>query len=162
MDAYRPNVAALILNPAGKLLICERDKTPNAWQFPQGGVDDGETARGALYREVSEEVGYTRSDYALVGDPRSGYRYDYPPGILQKKLLKHSRAHRHYVGQEQTYFLCQLHEFKDPDIDQKPREFGAYRWIEPSEFRLEWLPDFKKDVYRAVFRDFFNIDLGPS
>ena len=56
MVRYRPNVAALIVNPVGNLLICERWTIPGAWQFPQGGVDSGESLEQALYREVREEV----------------------------------------------------------------------------------------------------------
>ena len=43
MVRYRPNVAAIIVNGDGNLLICERSNVPGAWQFPQGGVDDGES-----------------------------------------------------------------------------------------------------------------------
>ena len=45
------------------------------------------------------------------------------------------------------------------DVNQRPREFGAYRWILPEEFDLEWLPAFKRDVYRQVMMDFFGVKL---
>jgi putative (di)nucleoside polyphosphate hydrolase len=154
MVRYRANVAALMVNSAGSLLICERATIPGAWQFPQGGVDSGETPEDALSREVREEIGLEPSHYEISGR-REGYRYLYPQGARGKKLRKHG-SH----GQEQTYFLCHLKpEAPDVNVNQKPREFRAYRWIDPEEFNLDWLPEFKRDVYREVMRDFFQIEL---
>ncbi len=150
MDNFRPNAAALLVRPDGKILIGERIKVKNAWQFPQGGIDKGETAREALMREVKEEVGISPKKYSIVGH-REGYTYSYPNGAKKKNR---------YTGQIQTYFLCQLKD-EDPDVDieQKPREFRDTKWIYPHEFQLNWLPDFKKDVYRQVLLDFFQVEI---
>lgn len=151
--SYRPNVAALITDRHGRLLICERWNVPGAWQFPQGGVDPGESLRQALVREVCEEVGLREDDYDVL-EMRGGYRYDYPPEVLARKLRKHGSQ-----GQEQTYFRCRLKPNARPvDVNQRPREFRAHAWIEPAEFDLDWLPEFKRAVYRAVLRDFFGVD----
>lgn len=154
MVRYRANVAALVVNAEGNLLICERWTIPGAWQFPQGGVDAGESLEDALYREVREEVGLEAKHYDVVAR-REGYRYLYPEKARGKKLRKHG-SH----GQEQTYFLCHLkREAPQVNVNQKQREFRAYRWIPPEEFELGWLPAFKRDVYREVLRDFFDIEL---
>lgn len=154
MVSYRPNVAALILNSVGNLLICERMTLPGAWQFPQGGVDAGETLKEALYREVREEVGLLPIHYTVMAQ-RAGYRYLYPVDAREKKLRKHGNH-----GQEQTYFLCHLTaQAPAVNVNQKPQEFRAYRWILPQEFDLEWLPEFKREVYRQVMKDFFRINL---
>lgn len=156
MISYRPNVAALIVNGDGNLLICERTTIPGAWQFPQGGVDSGEALEDALYREVREEVGLERRHYSIA-QMRTGYRYLYPEDVRLKKMRKHG-SH----GQEQTYFLCDLHPgAPSVNVKQNPQEFSAYRWIQPDEFDLEWLPRFKREVYRQVFSDFFGLDLRP-
>lgn len=154
MVRYRPNVAALVLDPAGNLLICERATVCGAWQFPQGGVDAGETLEQALFREVREEVGLEPHHYEVIS-LRQGYRYLYPEDSRHKKIRKHG-SH----GQEQTYFLCHLNPGAPAvNVNQKSREFRAYRWILPEEFDLDWLPRFKRDVYRQVMRDFFQIEL---
>lgn len=154
MLSYRPNVAALMVKPTGSLLICERDGMPGAWQFPQGGVDSGESIEAALAREVREEIGLLPHHYMVTGS-RTGYRYLYPEGARLKKIRKHGGA-----GQEQTYFLCQiLPGAPEVNVHQRPREFQAYRWILPEEFDLEWVPAFKREVYRDVMRDFFKITL---
>ena len=149
---YRPNVAGLLVRKDGKLLICERSRQEGAWQFPQGGIDPGETALEAVRREIGEEVGFLPSQYDVV-ESRSGYRYDYPPEVLE---YVREKRHQPFVGQEQEYFLCRLHEdAPEPSLDH--REFCAYRWITPDEFKLEWLPEFKKEVYARVLADFFNV-----
>ncbi|WP_386781127.1 NUDIX domain-containing protein [Luteolibacter ambystomatis] len=153
MVRFRPNVAALMVRPdLGQLLICERSTLPGAWQFPQGGVDAGESLEDALFREVREEIGLLPRHYEVVR-MLDGYRYLYPAEARGKKLKKHG-----FHGQAQTYFLCHVRpEAPEVNVDQRPREFSSYRWIAPDEFELEWLPAFKRDVYRRVMRDFFGV-----
>ncbi len=62
---YRPNVAALIQRHDGALLWCERTKPPHLWQFPQGGVDKGETEKEALFRELKEELGLQQPEQSV-------------------------------------------------------------------------------------------------
>jgi putative (di)nucleoside polyphosphate hydrolase len=154
MVRYRPNVAALIINEHGNLLICERYTIPGAWQFPQGGVDLGEEIEDALYREIREEIGLSKEHYEIL-KRKDGYRYLYPADVRSKKIQKHGNH-----GQEQTYFLCKVrNDAPEINVNQTPREVRSYRWIHPTEFDLDWLPNFKHEVYRAVMKDFFNIDL---
>lgn len=154
MVRFRPNVAALFIRPEGQLLVCERSTFQGAWQFPQGGVDPGESLEQALAREVREEIGLLPEHYDVVRQEQ-GYRYLYPQEARFKKRKKHG-----YHGQEQTYYLCKLKPgAPEVNVNQRPREFSAYRWIEPTEFDLEWLPPFKREVYRQVMKDFFGIIL---
>jgi putative (di)nucleoside polyphosphate hydrolase len=48
---YRPNAGIIIFNKKGKLLWCKR-KTGDGWQFPQGGIDEGESPEDAILRET--------------------------------------------------------------------------------------------------------------
>lgn len=152
MAKYRKNVAAILLNAHGEILICERKGNKNAWQFPQGGVDKGEKLIDALYREVWEEVGLEKSSYS-VQKQLGGYKYLYPAKVASRK--------RH-VGQEQTYFLCRLNA-DSPEVhiaDDNP-EFQDYDWVLPKEFNIEWVPPFKRKVYCEVMQDFFGVELMP-
>lgn len=79
---YRPNVAGILRDRNGKILVGERLKTRGAWQFPQGGVDEGESPREALHRELEEEIGVTRSLYQVV-EERGDYRYEFIGGRLK-------------------------------------------------------------------------------
>ena len=154
MQQYRPNVAALMVNEQGQVLICERFRVPGAWQFPQGGADEGEELDKALLREVEEEVGFLPEHY-VVEKSQGGYRYDYPSWVRKP-------AHKnHFAGQEQTYYLCRMKPGAPPvNLMQEPREFSQFRWIYPEEFSLSWLPEFKRETYRAVMKDFFGVELG--
>ena len=145
---FRPNVAAVLVNSDNLMLIAERAHIRGSWQFPQGGVDTGETFEQALFREVEEEIGVKPELVQLI-ERRGGYRYEFPKGRLKYGI---------YGGQDQVYYLCRfLGKDEDINIDTKHREFGRWRWIRPEKFDLEWVPKFKRDIYRRVLFDFFGI-----
>jgi putative (di)nucleoside polyphosphate hydrolase len=156
MAGFRPNVALLLVDSRDRLLICERLGAPGSWQFPQGGVDKGEEVEAALLREVQEEVGLPAGAFEILAS-KGGYRYVFPQEVLAIRKMKK----RGFEGQEQTYYLCRMRDDAPPiNIEQEPREFQDFRWIDPKEFQLEWLPEFKREVYRAVMRDFFEVKAG--
>jgi len=149
MIRYRPNVAFILRRGDGRVLIGERSDIAGAWQFPQGGVNKGESAEAALSREVLEEISLAPEDYRVV-EKRGPYRYEYPEG----------RTKEGCAGQEQTYFLADFLGDEAQILAQPSTvEFQAVRWIGPGEFLLEWVAPMKRKVYRAVLRDFFGVDL---
>jgi len=146
---YRPNVAAILQRENGDILVAERLNIRGAWQFPQGGIDEGEDAETAMFREIEEETGIKR-DLLRILQVRGGYRY-----AFAKDRLKYGI----YGGQEQTYFLCRfLGEDKDFNLDATHREFAGFKWIKPAEFQMAWVPRFKQPVYRRVLLDFFGVE----
>ncbi len=147
---YRPNVAAILLNAQNEIFVAERLNVRGAWQFPQGGVDDGEDAETALFRELQEEIGVTR-DKVQILQRRDGYRYAFAKGRLKYGI---------YGGQEQTYYLCR-YTGTDAEVNLAAthQEFATWRWLPPAEFQMSWVPKFKRAVYHQVFADFFGLDL---
>lgn len=141
------NVAAILQDEKGRILICERYDVPGAWQFPQGGVDDGESIEQALGRELAEEISLQPGDYTTT--VRKGpYRY----------LYGNDRVKKGYHGKEQHYFLATLTApVSRIDVNTAHPEFQATRWIMPHQFDIEWLPPMKREVYRAVMKDFFDV-----
>ncbi len=138
MIRYRPNVAAILQNSDGHILICERSDIPGAWQFPQGGVDPGETDIQALEREMMEELSLSPGDYKVISK-KGKYRY----------LIGEGKTKKGFHGQEQEYFLLQLLSAEN-----------AINLEEPAQFDLRWLPAMKRDVYREVMNDFFGVGIG--
>ncbi len=146
---YRANVAGILRNPAGQILVCERLGVPEAWQFPQGGIDEGETPEQALARELWEEIRVAPDHFGIVSR-RGPYRY----------LYGNERIKKGFHGKEQLYFLCDFTgDNGHIDVATEHPEFQAFRWIAPGEFQLAWLPEMKREVYRAVFADFFGLRL---
>jgi putative (di)nucleoside polyphosphate hydrolase len=149
MPAYRPNVAFILRNAAGEILVCERSDLAGCWQFPQGGVKEGETLLDALHREVEEELGLKPDAYRILTS-KGPYRY----------LFADNRRKRGFDGQEQHYFLGELvHPHAVIRLDVAD-EFCAARWLPPAAYDLDWIAPMKREVYAGVFRDFFGMHLG--
>ena len=83
---FRPNVAAIVLSSKYphkcEIFIASRTDVENAWQFPQGGIDDGESSKEALFRELEEEIG-TR-DIEIIAEYPTWVSYEFPPAIAKK------------------------------------------------------------------------------
>lgn len=148
---YRPNVAALLQRENGDIFVAERIHIKGAWQFPQGGIDEGEDAETALFRELEEEIGVKREVLQVI-QRRDGYRYAFSKDRLKWGI---------YGGQEQAYFLCRFNgSDTDFNLAATHREFAGFKWIKPAEFQMEWVPKFKRHVYRQVLLDFFGVEFA--
>ena len=145
---YRPNVAAVILSAdhpsKRKFFIGHRSDIKNAWQFPQGGIDRGETPIEALFRELNEEIGC--SDVEVLGEYPEWISYDFPPKTKGKRYP--------YDGQRQKYFLVRLRKNAKIDLGAfEVPEFCEYRFVEYDEL-LKKVSYFKRNVYKRVI-DYF-------
>ncbi|CDL52407.1 Adenosine (5')-pentaphospho-(5'')-adenosine pyrophosphohydrolase [Klebsiella pneumoniae ISC21] len=76
-DGYRPNVGIVICNRQGQVMWARR-YGQHSWQFPQGGINPGESAEQAMYRELFEEVGLSRKDVRILASTRNWLRYKLP------------------------------------------------------------------------------------
>ena len=73
-DGFRSNVAIVIGDGNGRLFWAKR-LGQTAWQFPQGGIDRGESVEDALYRELFEEVGLESGDVSVIQRSKKWLRY---------------------------------------------------------------------------------------
>ena len=69
-DGFRSNIGIIVCNDVGNLLWTRRIGQ-NSWQFPQGGVDNGESAEQALFRELKEEIGLEKRDVKILGSTKN-------------------------------------------------------------------------------------------
>ncbi len=141
---YRRNVAMIVVDQRGRVLVGERANLTGVWQLPQGGVDDGEDEETAMWRELREEIG--TADARLLARSNEVYRYDFPD------WLKHAPIAQSYRGQEQRYFVVRLNPGVEPQLDRADEEFTAFNWITPSEL-LDQIVPFKREVYRRAFAE---------
>jgi len=145
-EGFRANVGIVVSNKKGQVLWARR-QGQNAWQFPQGGIDEGETAEQAMYRELYEEVGLKQEDVKLLKQTQDWLRYKLPT-----RYLRHGSKPL-CIGQKQKWFLLELiGDEQQIRFDQGTHpEFDHWRWVS------YWYPvrnviDFKHDVYqKALF-----------
>jgi len=146
---YRPSAGILILNRAGQVFVGQRiDTAVEAWQPPQGGIDDGEDGLTAALREMREETGIAPDKVALIAEAPGEFCYDLPDELIGRIWKGKWR------GQRQRWYLFRFHgEDNDVDIATEHQEFRAWRWVEPKQV-VELAVDFKQQLYRDVMAAF--------
>ncbi|MDR0580654.1 MAG: RNA pyrophosphohydrolase [Holosporaceae bacterium] len=154
MLSYRKCVA-IILQKDSKVFVGRRIDIKNAWQLPQGGVEENEAPLEAAKRELFEETNI--SSIAPLGSS-SSYYYDFPPHV--QRIIISRRGELKYRGQEITFFAFKfLGKESEIDLRKSPQEFVEYKWIYPQEL-LRLIVRFKRRVYEQALKEFRN--MGPT
>ena len=145
-DGYRANVGIVITNEKKQILLAKRFKQ-DAWQLPQGGIDQGETELEALYRELEEEVGLDPTQVSLLAKTPKWLRYDLPMEHIRRRQIPTC------IGQKQVWFLLMLDSSDDNiSLDSHHKaEFDDWKWVD------YWRPVdeviiFKRDVYEDMLK----------
>jgi len=146
---YRPATGVMLLNQQGKVFVAQRlDSTLEAWQMPQGGLDEGEDAQAGALRELEEETGISPDHVETIARCPKELTYDLPDDLVGK-LWKGK-----WRGQRQTWFLCRFTGSDDDiNIQTAHPEFRAWKWADPGELPAMIVP-FKRELYRDVLRAF--------
>ena len=145
---YRRNVAAVILSSKYpfecKIFLGNRnDYKDDIWQFPQGGIDDKESPREALFRELKEEIG--TNDVEVIAEHPDWFTYDFPLNVKGKKYP--------FDGQTQKYFLVKLNDDSKIDVNTNTPEFRDFKFVNTDEV-LELAGNMKKHIYKEVLKYF--------
>jgi len=150
---YRPAAGVMLLNREGKVFVAQRlDSTLEAWQMPQGGLDEGEDAETGALRELEEETGIRHEHVEIIARTPSELFYDLPDDLVGK-LWKGK-----WRGQRQSWFLCRFTGTDaDVNIETAHPEFRAWKWAEPGELPAMIVP-FKRKLYEDVI-DAFRVYL---
>lgn len=137
----------MLLDADDRVFVAQRiDTQVEAWQMPQGGIDDGEDPLATAFRELEEEIGTAHAE--LIAESRDWLTYDLPPELVGK-VWKGK-----YRGQKQKWFAMRfLGTDADINLDTAHPEFNAWRWE-----RLERLPEiivpFKRRLYEEIVAEF--------
>lgn len=150
-EGFRANVGIILADPGGRLFWARR-LGQSAWQFPQGGIQQGESPEEALYRELAEEVGLGPEHVEILGSTHRWLRYRLPPRYQRRNVTPLC------VGQKQIWFLLRfLGAESDVHLDASDLpEFDAWRWVD------YWHPAdavvfFKRRVYRQALAELSDL-----
>jgi len=146
-EGYRPNVGIILCNEKQQLFWGKRIGQ-NSWQFPQGGIDQGENPEQAMYRELEEEVGLKPHQVEIIGRTKDWLRYRLPKKYLRKNCSPLC------IGQKQFWFLlrviCKENEFC---LNASPKpEFDHWRWVK-YWYPLNEVVYFKRRVYSLALKE---------
>ena len=137
----------MLVNAQGLVFVAKRiDMRAEAWQMPQGGIDEGEKPRLTALRELKEEIGTDKAE--IIYESPDWYYYDLPDELIPKIWKGRFR------GQRQKWFVMNfLGSDSDIDIATEHPEFLEWKWVEPAQ-----LPDlivpFKRALYSTLVKDF--------
>ena len=147
---YRSGVGVVLFNAEGHVFVGRRiDQSSEAWQLPQGGIDEGEKPKEAARRELKEEIGTDKVKF--IAETSDWISYDLPP-----ELVGHVWKGR-YRGQKQKWFAARfVGADRDIDIATKHPEFDAWRWVPIDQLSALIVP-FKRDLYRRVVDEFRHL-----
>lgn len=146
-QGYRANVGIILCHADGRLFWARRVGRAG-WQFPQGGIQPGESPEDALYRELDEEVGLERSQVEFLAATQDWLRYRLPMRYQRRDAMPRC------IGQKQRWFLLRVRN-GEPLVrfDRGPApEFDDWRWVDYWQ-PLSEVIYFKRGVYREALTE---------
>lgn len=131
-DRYRQAASLLLLKPVSaeseeqhsgyQLLLLHKPRKNDAWQLPQGGVEEGESVEQAALRELCEEAGIR--DCKIIGRSEQCYQYDFPESFRRFKRDDVCGQCIHYV-----YALAP----RDVSVQVDGKEIDGHIWVDLSQ-----------------------------
>ena len=151
VDKYRKCVGMMILNANKKILVGRRLDHPSGyWQMPQGGIDENENPKEAVWREMMEEIGTNKAK--LIKISNQWINYDIPSETLKTLPWGHK-----YIGQRQKWFAFDfLGEDEDINVGTDSPEFSEWKWAEMNSIVGNIVP-FKRKVYSVILEEFKDL-----
>ena len=150
-DKYRKCVGMMILNANKEILVGRRLDHPSGyWQMPQGGIDENENPKEAVWREMMEEIGTNKAKLIKVSN--QWINYDIPSETLKTLPWGHK-----YIGQRQKWFAFEfLGEDEDINVGTENPEFSEWKWAELDSIVGNIVP-FKRNVYSVILEEFKDL-----
>ncbi len=144
---YRLGVGIMLINKDGLVFVAKRiDMTSEAWQMPQGGIDEGEQPEPAARRELMEEIGTDKTQ--LLAESADWLSYDLPDTLVPKVLGGR------YRGQKQKWYAMRFTGTdRDINIDTEHPEFSEWKWVKAAMLP-EIIVPFKRKLYAKLVEEF--------
>lgn len=145
---FRHGIAIVIIDESNRVFWARRYRR-RGWQFPQGGIEDGESPIDAMFRELYEEVGLKATDVEILAESKTWVHY-----YLPKRLVRHDDEPV-CIGQKQKWYLLRVNSrnirFQFDKTDHQ--EFQGFRWVS-YWYPLKQVIFFKKRAYRRAMKEF--------
>ncbi len=152
-DRFRPNVAVIVTDGLGNVLMCRRTKDIRLpqrheyWQTVQGGGDEGESVIDTAIRETWEEIGVPPEQITIIDVMPTKFVYRFDDDYIAK-FIKDD-----IVGQEQTFVLAQIDHDQTFNLHHHHQEFAEVKWGSPADLIAKSWPT-KVPGLRAAFIHF--------
>lgn len=144
-SVYRRGVGIMLLNHEHKVFVGRRvDTKSDAWQMPQGGLDENEEPREAAFRELREEIGTDNAQ--IVAESKTWLRYELPPELRM-------RWKDRWRGQQQKWFVMRFRGTdSEINVATEHPEFAAWKWV-PIEQLADLIVSFKRQLYVDLLQE---------
>lgn len=142
---FRAGVGCVIYTEENQLVVFRRSDEVDSWQFPQGGIDEGETPEQAIWRELYEETALSQSDFSETAAYPQWTLYVYPPEITVV------RNHAYILGQVQRWWFLKVKPTTVIDVSKATdRELSDWKLTSPQDFLNTNKTEWKQDVYQQL------------
>ena len=109
---FRKNACCLVISETHKIILLRRP-LHESWEFVQGGVEQNETIKDTIQRELKEETGITNAE--IIGESKHTDSY-----IWSKQDAKR----KGFIGQERRFFLIKVKG--EPELNLEKGEGGWF------------------------------------
>lgn len=123
-----------------EMLLVHKPRKKDAWQLPQGGVEEGESMQEAAQREIQEEAGIMPE---IIGTSDHCYQYDFPASYRRFRP-------DNVCGQKVEYFFGSIDPEAVVTVDQE--EIDEHVWVKRSDIGRY----IKRKAYLKLVTDLYD------
>jgi len=145
---YRPVVVLVIRNKNLKFLLVQSVKGTKPWSFPQGGIENGECPKDALFREIEEEVGILEANLKIISENFFYKKVDAPLNRKDKRGFTIGKA----------YYFTYCEYSGENELITQEEEINSYEWVD-IERLSELLKLGRKEKLNMTLEALSNLEL---